>query len=87
MRGLRVLKMRLCHSAFAELLFQELPEIMVSNEQWVFQPLLDIAKKRRSALGLFEVEVDWPDGGDGWDGSNAELGFDLVRIGPRARGW
>jgi hypothetical protein len=55
MRALHVLKMQLCHSAFSEVLFQGLPERIVSNEGWVFEPLAEIAKIKGKGLGLFEV--------------------------------
>lgn len=97
MQSLDILRLQLCHSAFSEVLFRGLPKRVVSNEEWVFEPLVDIVKKRGRPLSLFEVEVDWPDGGDGWDGAkrglgfipglSRDLGFDLVRVGPRARGW
>jgi len=87
MQGLHILKIQLCHSAFAEIASQGLPEVVRSHEQWVFQPLIDIAKKKGSELGLFEVEVDWPDGGEGGDGKEKEkeLGFALLRTSPWAR--
>jgi hypothetical protein len=87
MQALHVLKMQLCHSAFSDVLFDQSPNRMISNEGWVFEPLTQLAREKGKSLGLFEVEVDWPDGGEGWHKGNVEMGFELLRVGPRGRGW
>ncbi|KAF2713366.1 hypothetical protein K504DRAFT_530360 [Pleomassaria siparia CBS 279.74] len=85
MQGLRELRVKLCHSAFSEVLFRKNPEVLIANEDFVFEPLMAIRKEKERALEIFEVEVDWPSSDQGWDGK--DTAFEITRTGPRKRGW
>lgn len=78
--------MQLCHSAFADVLFANNPDKLISNEAFVFQPLMRVGKKVKG-LRVFEVEVDWPAGEERWDEHGSEMGFRLSRVGSRMRAW
>ncbi|KAH7128732.1 hypothetical protein B0J11DRAFT_525625 [Dendryphion nanum] len=83
MQSLRRLKVQLCHSAFAEVLFENLANsVTISNEEYIFGPLTRI---KQESLHTFEVEVDWPASTDGWD--EKDLNFEMTRVGPRMRAW
>jgi hypothetical protein len=83
MEGLRKLNVQLCHSAFEDVLSRyENVDFIVRNEGFIFEPLLQIAKKD---MQLFVVEVDWTSGPEEWD--KRDTGFELVRVGYRDRGW
>jgi hypothetical protein len=84
MQNLRKLDIQLCHSAFADVLFANNPEKLITNEDFVFAPLVGIGINRTS-LEKFEVEVDWPAGDEGWD--DMDTPFTLTRVDPRMRRW
>lgn len=87
MQSLHRLEMQLSFSAFIDVLSGQTEEKKVRNEDWVFEPLVEVAKARGPRLRIFRVEVDWPDGGDGWDSEEKGKGFELSRVEPRSRGW
>jgi len=57
------------------------PLFRTKDEGFVFEPLLGVARKD---MEVFEVEVDWPSGDEGWDERQTE--FRIVRVGPIVRG-
>lgn len=70
--------MQLCYEAFAPVLGAGLPGVKVSNEGFVFEPLVEVAGTRE--WDWFEVEVEWAAGGhERWMGTGDKGMFELTR--------